>query len=432
MINRYRYLLKWFLFFCAIFQEKNRGNIFQYDPYSRFPVTWAIGSLIGLAGKYITNNPNSIFTKKFILSRDMFLGGLVSMLSYEIFYRRFLFLTEKYHIRNDKEKANCEINSIYRDEEKNIKRINIFVHGSLIAPEGIMRPSGPRPSFTGFIRSMKQVLLNNIDVIENRYKKTEKFQIYKNRKFLFYENKFPFIAGINPGLEKISNKTITDIAFNKIYKKFIDEKSKEEISFMFNWDGDLSEKSRIFSGAKLRQNILQLKKDYPEAVLYLYGHSHGANVILESLISEKKKDNKKTSEDNDLHINSIYFLGAPIRKKTNEILNSLEKNTFKQLFNIYSDDDYVQTSDFIFAFPDRPSRIIISNKNNIFNIKLEINGKKIQHEDFFVFFKNHENSSALVKFLHDFEKTISEEENETIFTYSLDTSTGIFTKNTKK
>lgn len=411
MIKKYLFL-SFFLLFNSFIQS-NINDYFKYDPFLRFPTSWLIGSFGGLLIKYrLKKFPLNLYSlKKSLFSKEILLGGVLGIILYETFLMpRFLPPKIK------------EIEEIDSKKNENILRINIFIHGSLIAPEGTTRPSGPRPSFTGFIRSIIQQF-NRTSSVENIYKNKNEFANKKNRSFLFEKDRFPFLAGIHPSLEKITENTVTKSAFNNIYIPFIKDSkdSKKEISFSFNWDGDLSEISRKVAGEKLREGLLILKEIYPNAKIHAFCHSHGGNVLLHAL--QSTIENYKIDE--------IYFFGTPIRKKTNHILETLDRTKFDSLFNIFSPEDYVQTSDFIFAFPSRPVRTIDTNLKNIFNIQLVLDPEsKIIHEDFFVYDPKKSHNSALVKYFHDFSSEFEKAKksfNTNNFLCTLNTTDGKFT-----
>lgn len=411
MIKKYLFL-SFFLLFNSFIQS-NINDYFKYDPFLRFPTSWLIGSFGGLLIKYrLKKFPLNLYSlKKSLFSKEILLGGLLGIIFYETFFMPRL-LPQKIEV----------IEEIDNEKNEDILRINIFIHGSLIAPEGTTRPSGPRPSFTGFIRSIIQQF-NRISSVENMYKNKNEFANKKNRSFLFKNDRFPFLAGIHPSLEKITENTVTKSAFNNIYTPFIKDSkdSKKEISFSFNWDGDLSEISRKVAGKKLNEELLRLKEIYPNAKIHAFCHSHGGNVLLHAL--QSTIENYKIDE--------IYFFGTPIRKKTNNLLETLDKAKFDSLFNIFSLDDYVQTSDFIFALPSRPVRTIDTNQKNIFNIRLVLDPEsKIIHEDFFVYDPKKSHNSALVKYFHDFSSKFKKEKkilNINNFLCTLNITDGKFT-----
>jgi pimeloyl-ACP methyl ester carboxylesterase len=48
----------------------------------------------------------------------------------------------------------------------------------------------------------------------------------------------------------------------------------------FDWTGANSENARRLAGQELRQKLVELHRAYPQALVYVVGHSHGGNVAL--------------------------------------------------------------------------------------------------------------------------------------------------------
>jgi hypothetical protein len=346
----------------------------------------------------------------------MIIGGTIST----VFYDNFNKVDSKIISDNSDNKEAILENQI--DKKKEIKRINIFIHGSCSAPEGYSRPSGPKPSFTGLCRNIKEQF-NTEEKVKKLYKEKIKFAERKKRKYLFGKNLFPLLAGLVPGLDQINQHSVTQTAFDFIYKPFIkNQESHDELSFIFNWDGDLSEISRKFAGEKLREAIISLNNNYAMADIYCYAHSHGGNVLLHSM----QKNSTENEEKYKIKIG--YLFGTPIGEKTENLINNIVQKPYEKIFNIFSYADYVQTGDVTFSWGKLPKRIIKTKDKDIKNIELVIDKKStVAHQDFFLYQKNKNNNSALVRFFHDFDQIIKQEANEENSRYSLNTSTGTFT-----
>lgn len=108
----------------------------------------------------------------------MIIFGILSTAFNEILYKKNLKDNPESH-------QNKNENQAYSITKQNkIKRINIFIHGSCSAAEGYTRPSGPKPSFTGLCRNIKEQF-NTETKVKNLYEEKNKFAENKNRKYLF-------------------------------------------------------------------------------------------------------------------------------------------------------------------------------------------------------------------------------------------------------
>lgn len=413
MIKKYAF----FVLFANFLITIKTKNPFKHDPYIRFPALFSLGAMVNVGINFLGKNTIRNIPISIIL------GGGASTTLYEVLYslRSKIRLNNK---QNKNEKTTINEETVIDEtinNKKEVKRINIFIHGSCSAAEGYTRPSGPRPSFTGLCRNIKEQF-NTEEKVKKLYKDKTKFAENKKRKYLFEKNLFPLLGGLVPGLEEINKDSVTQTAFDYIYKPFV-KHQENELSFIFNWDGDLSEISRKVAGEKLREAIISLNNNYLMADIYCYAHSHGGNVLLHSM--QKKSNN---SDKENYKINVAYLFGTPIGEKTENLIKNITEQTYEKILNIFSYADYVQTGDITFSWGKLPKRIIKTKDKDILNIELLIEEKQnVAHEDFFLYHKNKNNNSALVKFFHDFDEVIKKEENEQNFRYSLNTSTGTFT-----
>jgi hypothetical protein len=416
MIKKYAFFILLTNFLITI----KTKNPFSHDPYLIFPALFSLGAIatIGinfLGKKNIRNIPESII-----------LGGSASTAFYEILYSvRSKMRSNNKENKNKNEQTTIDEKIIIdktTNNKKEIKRINIFIHGSCSGAEEYTRPSGPKPSFTGLCRNIKEQF-NTEEKVKKLYKDKTKFAENKKRKYLFEKNLFPLLGGLVPGLEQVKKDSITQIAFDFIYKPFISNQDNDnELSFIFNWDGDLSEISRKVAGENLREAIIWLNNNYITADIYCYAHSHGGNVLLHSM----QKNSTKNEEHYKIKIG--YLFGTPIGEKTENLIKNITEQTYEKIFNIFSYADYVQTGDITFSWGKLPKRIIKTEHKDILNIELLIEEKpNVTHEDFFLYLKNKNNNSALVRFFHNFDEIIKKEKNKQNCKYSLNTSTGTFT-----
>ena len=257
------------------------------------------------------------------------------------------------------------------------KDIVIFVHGSLSAPEGYADPKGPKGNWKGLYRQLSEQL-NTDKSIQHHYENN--FFKRKNRGQLFEKNKLPLLIGKEAGLDEIKESKVTEIAYQNIYEKLNRE---NRIYYMFNWDGDLSQKSRIFFGNMLANKIKQLNLTNSDKV-DLYCHSHGGNLALIAATHTK--------------VNDIYLLGTPIGKTTEQIISNIPQENYAHIYNIYAINDTVQIKDPFFDIGYLPGRAIKELNQKIYNIeiKLEDKNKQIKHEDFFMFNQNKSYSPLII------------------------------------
>lgn len=259
------------------------------------------------------------------------------------------------------------------------EKIIIFVHGSVLDPKGYANPNKPKENILkGFLRGIWQQTNTEKSIRENM---KNNFQTRKNRNQLFQEDKLPLLMGNQPGLHKIDKRSITPMAYEKIYETL--KKTNSEEYYIFNWDGDLSEKSRTFYADILSEKIKELNENN-EKQIDIYCHSHGGNLALLSAIKTKFHD--------------IYLMGTPIGKRTETIISKIPKENYAHIYNIYSIDDTTQVKDPFFDLGFLPGRVIKNNNKKIYNIELQLEGGdyKIEHGDFFIFNPSKKHTPLLI------------------------------------
>lgn len=299
-----------------------------------------------------------IFSKKFT-SKEIF-----DLLFFETLSSS-KFLSEKIKKKSKKKK-----------KKKKTQKIIIFIHGTVSYPERYTDYE-KKKSLKGLYRKLSEQL-NTEKSIKDNYENN--FFKRKNRGSLFEEDKLPLLMGTEPGLHKIEKSNVTEIAYQNIYEKL---NGKNRIYYMFNWDGDLSKKSRIFFGKMLGEKINQLRLSDTDKV-DLYCYSHGGNLALIAATHTK--------------VNDIYLLGTPIGKTTEKIISNIPQENYNHIYNIYAINDTVQIKDPFFDLGYLPGRAIKELNQKIYNIeiKLEDKTKDIKHEDFFIFNKEKPYSPLIV------------------------------------
>lgn len=272
------------------------------------------------------------------------------------------------------------------------KKIVIFIHGSVSTPEGYTDPKGPKGNWKGVYRQLSEQL-NTEKSIQHHYENN--FFKRKNRGPLFEEDKLPLLIGKESGLHEIKIDNVTQTTYQNIYKKVHNENT---MYYVFNWDGDLSQKSRTFFGKMLSKQINELLPKTKK--IDLYCHSHGGNLALITTINIK--------------VNDIYLLGTPIGKTTEQIISNIPQENYDHIYNIYGINDPVQIKDPFFDLGYFPGRAIKKSNKKIYNIeiKLENKTKHIKHEDFFMFNKEKPYSPLIIPLQNFGEKLITISEKE--------------------
>jgi len=148
---------------------------------------------------------------------------------------------------------------------------------------------------------------------------------------------------------------------NIFYETIKSHLLKEQIKLIsFNWSGKLCYIKRQEAGV----NLANLIHSYPASTNFiLISHSHGGNVgIIASQIL--------TTPD---QIKSFYSLGLPI--DTQNYLPNMQ--VVQNFYHIFSFGDIHQT---VFGMHER----IFPNLKGVYNINVEVNGIRPQHEDLHV------------------------------------------------
>lgn len=280
--------------------------------------------------------------------------------------------------------------------QNSIDVINIIVHGTADGVHLYSKNFGENGSFKGFLNNIRSKYLGRFQKASNEelYKDISKFGAYKNRrKILLTDDQIPLIMGVYPGLSKITsifspNQTEEEIrssiskkAYNNIFNLFKkntekqDPKRKHEY-YIFNWVGNLSSRDRTLASQRFATDLITFVEKNPSVEINIYGHSHGGNVILETLalLSEEKKN---------IVINNVCLLGTPIGQKTKDYIKKLRN--VHSIYNFYSLQDQVQNKDITFdLFILRSNRRITPHDNSIvYNIEVVRNDKNRLHHGMF-------------------------------------------------
>lgn len=171
---------------------------------------------------------------------------------------------------------------------------------------------------------------------------------------------------------------------NGLWQTMVKYQAKEDTLFYrFNWDGELSNKNRAAASKQLAYAIVKLKNQYPQAIIYLVGYSHGGNVAAQIF--------DFIPRNSDLIIDYLILLATPIGSKTEKWVNKKRVRgdfRFTNVYNFYSSVDFIQIKDIFFNFPFC-KRCIDNKRKNIFNFKVQFFYNNHSPFDSFIYLPNH-------------------------------------------
>lgn len=149
--------------------------------------------------------------------------------------------------------------------------------------------------------------------------------------------------------------------------------------YLFGWNSaKVTSKQRRKAGENLYKELSRLlsqyHKKYRKINLRLIGFSHGGNVILNCIncLPFKTRDIKT----------EVILLATPIQESTRLYVNS---PYIHKVYSFYSDGDWIQRVDIQKLHNDAPrhspfwSKRTFADTDNVIQIKLTVNGKKIGH-----------------------------------------------------
>jgi hypothetical protein len=157
------------------------------------------------------------------------------------------------------------------------------------------------------------------------------------------------------------------------------EKYQEDHFYVYGWySSKVRPQMRIEEGRKLYSSLqdltLKLQTQYGKIYIRCIGFSHGGNVILNML------SNLPFSTPNvELE---IVLLGTPIQESTRNFINS---PYICRAYSVFSDADWIQKIDAQRFHHNCPtgapfwSQRCFKPTDNVYQIKLKINGKSIGH-----------------------------------------------------
>lgn len=225
------------------------------------------------------------------------------------------------------------------------KWITIFIHGSYGTSLTLM-------SFPKIFRGDSQGTL---------YKKFQsRFRDNKD----FYQNRFMPALGLIPvgDLHHQKGSHAAEIIANSLVG-FYEEVGKhlnpnlEEWCYAYGWSGLLNQYERKLAAIELYNRLVVLYEEFKQAGIMpkvrLVSHSHGGNVGL-NLAAVHEVASKKAS----FIIDELIMYATPIQQETECFCFS---PLFQKVFNIYSENDAIQPSDFVSTSMRKCSRRIEIN-----------------------------------------------------------------------
>jgi hypothetical protein len=221
---------------------------------------------------------------------------------------------------------------IYAIQESKPIWVTIFIHG-------IMNIK-PHINVNNFIHFMCDEVENTI------YAKT--VDCMRKNSF-FYQNQ----PMQNYGLQAINQQlTIGDAsaATAHLYKMVetmtnLDQDYEDHLFYTYGWSGLLSAKKRLQESQQLFDELCALKREIEltynkKPKFRIIGYSHGGNVALNLGVIAQNYPKKKIT------IDELILIGTPIQHETDYLVC---EPIFKDVYNVYSQLDRIQKSDF-FSF----------------------------------------------------------------------------------
>jgi len=210
--------------------------------------------------------------------------------------------------------------------------VTIFIHGIMSIKSHI--------NFNNFMHFMCD------DIKDTIYTKT--VHNMRNDPF-FYQNQPMQACGLQPISTQLT-KGDTSAATAHLYKMVetmtnLDNDYEKHLFYTYGWSGLLSGKQRLKEAYQLFDELYalqtRLKQTHGRRPKFrIIGYSHGGNVALNLGIIAQKHPEKK------LTIDELILIGTPIQHETDYLVH---EPIFKQIYNVYSQLDRIQRSDF-FSF----------------------------------------------------------------------------------
>lgn len=121
----------------------------------------------------------------------------------------------------------------------------------------------------------------------------------------------------------------------ELYKTDPEQFNKETV-YLFGWPGCPSFDARYKAAQDLYQELLKLRKKYPNLPITVFGQSHGGNVVL-NLARVAEEHPQET-----LQVDRLIITASPVQAATAQYVHS---PFFKEIYVFYSDADFLQIID---------------------------------------------------------------------------------------
>mgnify|MGYP000023226085 CR=1 FL=1 len=175
---------------------------------------------------------------------------------------------------------------------------------------------------------------------------------WAHRHIDFYSEKSPYFCGVKSLVKELAQRLKAPI---------------ELVSY--SWSGSDSFPERLKAGTNLSQLINTYYGPlHGYQAAYAYGHSHGCNVINIAL------------QDAVFDFESLYYVASPIIEHLEPVYSP---NHFKALYNLYSDDDLIQSAGSVDRrSTDRLFKSVSGSRlyreqlgRDVYNIRVRLDGK---------------------------------------------------------
>jgi len=164
--------------------------------------------------------------------------------------------------------------------------------------------------------------------------------------------------------------------------------------YTFGWNGQLTQATRLKRGEQLYEELSReiasvlAQKNIPRRDLevIVFAHSHGGNVALNMATGANANCNPL--------VDRLILLGTPVQKETEALV---ESPLFKEVLNVYSKGDSIQTLDFISTKGSSRRKFKHATTNKLTQINVTIGQTLPSHVELY-FFNGYKN---ILEFMHN-------------------------------
>lgn len=224
-------------------------------------------------------------------------------------------------------------------DENNPTWLTIFVHGTFLV--------NPRLLFGSLAP------LVNDTIQDTMYARTI---LFARKNTIFYQNQAMQELGLKKIMPGMVKQGYASGALARLFDQVTDLSSSEKTNnyyYTFGWSGLISstirtEEACIFYN-QLAQEIHQFKEKGINPHVRIIAYSHGGNVALGIAHADNNYQ---------LSIDELILLGMPVIAETEDLIDC---PIFKKIYNIFSESDHIQASDF-FSYPHSFSKRTFEEK----------------------------------------------------------------------